>query len=326
MQKLLENKWGKLLLIVALSFVFMIIDIILVVNAGGRCDYALGAISVYIALPVLYMTVVLFNYLRFALFKLVRWALFVAAGILALIGVLFLLIGPFAFNTGYGEGLLEDGTSMWQCFVCGAGLGSMITYTILYYDFEKLGYRPENAEKRNWKTNLIFYSVIYLGGLLAGGVLLLILKAIKMDWLLIIAFIALALFTVGSIFKSIREYGLPLGGSKEWDEWLDKHHTSYSSGSYPLPAEPSESDIRDMCERAYYDAQGCACSIGRAKVEKVGDREFKIRLSFEYRNSSHMTDESYKDPKNQMWCRDQVVSQIQSSLNATGIGYELEEG
>ena len=324
MQKLLENKWGKLLLFVALSLVFMIINIIFVSNGDGRVDYSAASIAVYIAIPVMYLAVVVFNYLRFSLLKFARWIVFIASLVVAAIGALILLIGPFAFNPGAGYSLMESGISMWQCFVYGAGLGSMITYTILYYDFQKLGYRPENAEKRNWKSNLIFYSVVYLGALLFGGILMLIVKAVAQDWLLVVVVIAVAVFTVGAIIKTIREYGLPLGNSKEWDEWLEKHNYTYTN-DYELPEEPSKGDIETLCRSMYYTAEGCTCEVDAVRVERVGDREYSIKLGFRWNNASHMTDESYKDPKVREYTRDQVVSQIQSALNGAAIGYTLEE-
>ncbi|MBP5091561.1 MAG: hypothetical protein J6328_03270, partial [Bacilli bacterium] len=310
-------------LIFALSLVFIIVTVILTAN-DSRLDSTLAAVLVYLAIPVFYITIVLFNYLRFALFKLVRWLLFVAAGLLAILGILFLLIGPFQ-NVSANQGLLESGTSAWQCFVVGTGLGSMITAAILYFDFEKLGYKPENAERRDWKGNLIFYSIVYLGGFLGGGLLMLLVKLLKIDFLIFVPFVGLPLFTLGSVFKSIKEYGLPLGSSKEWDDSRGKSSYTAPTPTIDHGEEPDPAEIRALCERMYYEAQGCECSVSFARVDRVGECDYKIELTFQYRNTSHMTDESYLDPSIQMHCRDQVVSKIRSALDDTGVGYEIRE-
>jgi len=245
MQKLLSNKWGKLLLVAAYSLLFMILAIAITKGAikePMRDGSAVGALFVYISLPALYFVTVVLNYLRFVLTKFVRYIIFVATMIFFVVGIIFIF-----------GGCLTDGhvvnDPIGHAYIYGMSAGSIVTWTLLFFDFRKMGYNPQNAEKRTWLSNLITWGIYYTAPFVLTGFLFMILHGIKSGFLVVALLIVFLVLTAGSVYKSIRDYGSPLGSSKEWDEWRKKHpiktsgssSSSYSSGSSSSSSSSSSS-------------------------------------------------------------------------------------
>ena len=226
MKKLLSNKWGKFLLVSALTLLFFLLTFIItasVVKESGTHNVALGACFVYVSIPVLYFVTVLLNYLRFALTKLIRWILFIASMAFAVGGLIAVIVGNFD-----GGHVLSDPAGYAFCY--GMATGSLVTWTLLFFDFRKMGHNPENAEKRSWLQNVIIWSIYFVAPFIGLGLLYLIVHAINKTFVLVIVVIAIVLLTAGSVYKSISTYGNPLGSSKEWDEWVKKHPISVPTG------------------------------------------------------------------------------------------------
>ena len=228
--KFFENKWAKWLIVIGLSFVMLIVNIILGVQAQngkyGTFGFATGALMLFLSLPVLYFPCVLLNYLRFKITKLFRWLICVFAMLLAIIGLVFIIAGYF--ENGFDR-VTEATLGQVYCF--GFGVGSLITYTLLFFDFEKMGYSPDLAERRTALENIITWSIMYVAPSVLFGFVFMIVRAINQAWLYVVVFVALMLFTVVAVVRSINQYGLPLGSSKEWNEYIAKQPSyGYSSG------------------------------------------------------------------------------------------------
>ena len=223
------NKWAKWLVVIGLSFIMLVVNIILAVQTQegqyGTANFGLGAVMLFLSLPVLYFPCVLMNYLRFKITKLLRWLICVAAMALAVIGLIFIIASYF--EQGFDR---VTKVTLGQTYCIGFSTGSLITFTLLFFDFEKMGYNPESAEKRSGLENIIVWSIMFVAPSVLLGFLMMIVRAINQAWLYVVVFVVLMLFTVVAVARSINKYGLPLGSRKEWQEYLDKR-PSYSSSS-----------------------------------------------------------------------------------------------
>lgn len=229
--KFFENKWAKWLIVIGLSFAMLVANIFVGVQAQegqyGTFGFGMGALLIFVALPVFYFPCVLLNYLRFKITKLLRWLICVAAMLLAVIALISIIVSYF--EKGFDR-VTEAGVG--QVYCMGFSTGSLITFTLLFFDFEKMGYNPEFAEKRTGLENIIIWSIMFIAPSVLLGFLFMIVRAINQAWLYVVVFVVLMLFTVVAVARSIHQYGLPLGSSKEWKEYLDKQPSySYSSSS-----------------------------------------------------------------------------------------------
>lgn len=288
MKKLLSNKWGQFLLVCAYSLLFFLLSVLITassVKEGGTHSLALGSSLIYFSIPALYFVTVLLNYLRFGLTKLVRYLIFIAAMALAVGGLIAILVGNFD-----EWHVLKDPAGYSFCY--GMATGSLITWTLLFFDFKKMGFNPKNAEQRTWLQVLIMWGIFFAAPFVGLGLVYLIIHAIKKEFILIIFMIALILLTAGSVWKSISMYGNPLGSSKEWDEWRKKHpiktsgssSSSYSSGSSSSSSSSSSSaeQKRVISGDIYHKIIGMYNSwveITSAGVYEQGPNNFQIELT-----------------------------------------------
>ena len=265
-----ESKWAKWLIVIGLSFIMLVVNIVLGVQAQegqyGTFNFNMGALCLFLSLPVLYFPCVLMNYLRFKITKLLRWIIFVAAMALAVIGAIFIIVGYF--EKGFDR---VTGSEVGRVYCMGFGIGSLITFTLLFFDFEKMGYDPELAEKRSGLENIIVWSIMFIAPSVLFGFVNMIVRAINQPWLYVVVFVLLMLFTVVAIIRSINKYGLPLGGRKEWQEYLAKQ-PSYgysSSGDTSFGSDNNEGkEVDDSA--AYTIASAIEANVGVALTPSSG--------------------------------------------------------
>ena len=324
MSKVLASKWGKWVMVLAFSVLFFAISTSLAIaasntpNGGATVLAGVGAILLYFAIPFLYLLVVIRRYFKTRLPKYLVWLLFAVFAGLAIAGIILLMFMAFRLDSY----ILRS--SYGQVYCVGFLLGSLISFALLYFDFAKMGYAQENAEKRSPVQNIIVWGVFYILPPFLYGFMAMLVRIIGQTWLMITLATALIVLTLGSIVGATIKYGLPLGSKKEQTAWIDDDQVKHQKENVSKPLEATKEDVYDAVRYGIsYQSGGAYCEVSNAKVKKVGFNSFDIWVQFKISNASHVMDESYKDPELRKSLKEQCLSTIKGRLFC--VSFELHE-